>query len=451
MLKKAIIFIALATAMASTAVLAQGPGGSGLVNPSGAAATIITNPLTKTSSSAPTSSCNTNSITTAFNCDLSGLGLGLSNSVTGVATLGQPSSGYMENPNLSNNYSYLYNTSGWNQSTSGNGGRTNVANLYLKGDQYGQGDITLVYGKVFVDGAKAGATSFLANPAGGIMGGGVSAGAAGVYLQPLGDLDCSDNGFDVACIGGVWNLNRSVATGALGATWLGLRVQSTGSSAIDAIFSGSGLANTGLELSNANFGTNQAAISLSANQRIYGNVSAGNFFPSSLSNSYITYSSSASGWQFVAGGATQLTISNTYVGVINASSVNTGDHFGVVGSSAGALGMTVDNSSTGTAAQTTLNIGNSTATNEAGIILNGGSFSGGQGANALQIKNSGASPIVLGTGTEVLKIGSSGGWNANGSVATAMSSLGPTGSHATIQEWFTVTDSSGNVRYIPAF
>jgi hypothetical protein len=32
-----------------------------------------------------------------------------------------------------------------------------------------------------------------------------------------------------------------------------------------------------------------------------------------------------------------------------------------------------------------------------------------------------------------------------------MSSLGPTGSHTTIQEWFTVKNASGTVRYIPAF
>ena len=40
---------------------------------------------------------------------------------------------------------------------------------------------------------------------------------------------------------------------------------------------------------------------------------------------------------------------------------------------------------------------------------------------------------------------------ANGSVATALSSLGPTGSHATVQEWFAVKNASGTVRYIPAF
>jgi hypothetical protein len=45
----------------------------------------------------------------------------------------------------------------------------------------------------------------------------------------------------------------------------------------------------------------------------------------------------------------------------------------------------------------------------------------------------------------------SGAWTANGSVATALSSVGPTGSHTTVQEWFTVTNASGTIRYIPAF
>jgi len=40
---------------------------------------------------------------------------------------------------------------------------------------------------------------------------------------------------------------------------------------------------------------------------------------------------------------------------------------------------------------------------------------------------------------------------ANGSVATALSSVGPTGSHTTVQEWLAVKNSGGTVRYIPLF
>lgn len=40
---------------------------------------------------------------------------------------------------------------------------------------------------------------------------------------------------------------------------------------------------------------------------------------------------------------------------------------------------------------------------------------------------------------------------ANGTVATSLTSLGPTGSHTTVQEWLQVIDYAGNVRYLPAF
>lgn len=40
---------------------------------------------------------------------------------------------------------------------------------------------------------------------------------------------------------------------------------------------------------------------------------------------------------------------------------------------------------------------------------------------------------------------------ANGAVATTVTSLGPTGSHTTIQEWMQVTDAGGTIRYIPLY
>jgi hypothetical protein len=59
--------------------------------------------------------------------------------------------------------------------------------------------------------------------------------------------------------------------------------------------------------------------------------------------------------------------------------------------------------------------------------------------------------IVGPKGTGVVQFQNSGSFTANGAVATAMTSLGPTGSHTTIQEWLTVKNSSGVVRYIPAY
>ena len=58
---------------------------------------------------------------------------------------------------------------------------------------------------------------------------------------------------------------------------------------------------------------------------------------------------------------------------------------------------------------------------------------------------------VTPAGTGQVRVNGSSSWTANGSVATALTSVGPTGSHTTVQEWFTVKNASGTVRYIPAF
>jgi hypothetical protein len=45
----------------------------------------------------------------------------------------------------------------------------------------------------------------------------------------------------------------------------------------------------------------------------------------------------------------------------------------------------------------------------------------------------------------------SGGSSANGTVATVLGSIGPTGSHTTVQEWLTIVMPGGATRYIPCF
>jgi hypothetical protein len=87
-------------------------------------------------------------------------------------------------------------------------------------------------------------------------------------------------------------------------------------------------------------------------------------------------------------------------------------------------------------------------------------------ANYWQIQSAvaGTSPVIAVTGSDtnidivftpqgsgVVHFGTAGCFTANGSVATTMTSLGPTGSHTTIQEWLTVKNSSNVVRYIPAY
>ncbi len=44
-----------------------------------------------------------------------------------------------------------------------------------------------------------------------------------------------------------------------------------------------------------------------------------------------------------------------------------------------------------------------------------------------------------------------GNWSANGAVATALTAVGPTGAHTTVQEWLNVKNSAGTTRWVPAF
>lgn len=59
--------------------------------------------------------------------------------------------------------------------------------------------------------------------------------------------------------------------------------------------------------------------------------------------------------------------------------------------------------------------------------------------------------VLTPKGSGVLKVGTAACFTANGSVATSVTSVGPTGAQTTVQEWLTVKNSSGTVRYIPAF
>jgi len=262
---------------------------------------------------APSSFGNWGAVSTACAGDLRKVLEAACFQITGSATLGQPTTGYLYTQEAYPNPVYLYNSSGFNNSTSGNTGRTAAVAHYTKVEQAGQGDAvgnTVVCG---LDGQTlAGATSFLANPACGLYDGNAVAGASGQYLN-LTEFDANDNGFDVAAIGTVINLTRTVGTGALGATWIGFRVQSVGSTPADTAFSasGSGGFKFGLDLSNATLDANAAAITLAANQRIYGNVTAGQFFPSGVSNTYFFYSSANSGWDFVVGAQPALLLQST--------------------------------------------------------------------------------------------------------------------------------------------
>lgn len=284
-------------------------------------------------SSPPTSSGNADSPLTAFNGDLTKCQFPVEHWITGANTVGQPTTGYSYTPEVFPHYTYLYNSSGWNQQTSGNGGRTGIAAYRTKIFQAGQGDLVCFNGSAFVTGTRAGSTNFLANPAAVLFNGDMTAGANGVYMNPY-ETICDDNGFDAACVGVVNNFNRTVATGAKSAVWLGYRAQSTGAATCDALVSATGKWVTGLDLSMSglDFGANKAAISLKGNDRIYFNNAAiasgnldGDWRTTVFNGDYLEYNSSGSFIHFVRGGSSKLQIGSSDVIVANANfGVNVG-------------------------------------------------------------------------------------------------------------------------------
>jgi len=69
---------------------------------------------------------------------------------------------------------------------------------------------------------------------------------------------------------------------------------------------------------------------------------------------------------------------------------------------------------------------------------------------AFRVQNSTPTNLLSVSDAGVIAVGA-GAFTANGSTVLSLTSLGPSGAHATVQEWFTITDSGGTVRYIPAF
>lgn len=94
------------------------------------------------------------------------------------------------------------------------------------------------------------------------------------------------------------------------------------------------------------------------------------------------------------------------------------------------------------------------AGNANGILITSAASGGSPTIQAQDLGGTGNSNIDLGLGpigTGTLKLLNSGSFSTNGSVATSLGSVGPTGSHTTVQKWLTIKDSSGTTLYVPAF
>ena len=245
-----------------------------------------TKPYTESVTAPPGSYGNHDSINTAFNGNINKLQFPVKHTITGSTTAGQPTSGYSYRPEIFPHYTYLDNSSGHNQSTSSNSGRTGICAYRTKVFQQGQGDAVCYNGSVYVHTTKSGSTNFLANPAGIILNGDVFAGVNGAYLNAM-EINSTDNGYDAAANPFVLNLNRTNNTGAKSAWWNGVRIQSNGSKAIESAFHLNGKALWGIDFTLATI-TN-SAIALKSGQKIEFNATAGTYNASADGGKYIKY------------------------------------------------------------------------------------------------------------------------------------------------------------------
>ena len=211
----------------------------------------LTAPLTSQAKSYPSSLGTSGNPLAAFNGDLSAVGIAHQHTITGAATLGQPLTGYVENPESVGEYNATYNSSGYNASLLGNGGRTGTAHQFLRLDQAGQGDLTGIFCTGAVNAVLPNAQSYLATPALECIGGGLVAFKDKSYLEWLGDLNLSDNGYAIAASTLVGNLTRTNAIEDVGQNWTGIRLQSRGTKPIDAFASFTGLTLHAIDLTGA--------------------------------------------------------------------------------------------------------------------------------------------------------------------------------------------------------
>lgn len=239
-------------------------------------------------------------IETAFNGDLRHSHFQVEARITGASTLGTPSTGYLYTPEAYPHYTYLYNESGHNESNSSNVGRTAACAYRTRVYQAGQGDAVAYNFSGYVSTAKAGATSWLANPSVCGFNGNITIGAAGTYANPF-ETEIDLNGLDAAGVGYVANIKRDVGdtVAGLGAVTLGFRAQSTGTYPVDAAFSAVGSFKSGLDLTPVTLNVSKGAVVLKQGDRIYGNGGSSDGFKATSTGTDWIERSTSGFWNFI--------------------------------------------------------------------------------------------------------------------------------------------------------
>ncbi len=277
--------------------------------------------VTRTISSAPASSGDWNSATTCCGGDLSKTTDVTLATVTGAATLGQPTSGYLYTNETIPHVTVVENYSGWSDKPDSNAGRSGWGAYRTLIRNYGQGDVFAYNAAAFVASTRPGATHFLAQPAVALFNGTAKAGANDVYLN-MEEMLCDDSGYRAACIGYVINIKRTVADrGSLGVVWMGVRPQEQqGDYAGDAAYSGSGRWKVGLDLTQVTLETaspfNRMAIAMRRDDRICLSASADSLWPGfaqACNGDWIGSATSIGGVIIAAGGAAAVQVNASQV------------------------------------------------------------------------------------------------------------------------------------------
>ena len=203
------------------------------------------------------------------------------------------------------------------------GKRTMNPLYYQQVNHFGGGDAYAHLTRVNVGyTALAGQTHVFFTATGGLYGGELSAESAGVFLTGT-EINHIDNGYDIAVVGDIRNFQRTNATGARGAFWIGHQIKSEGSQPLDAGYNLNGKFKAGVDLVKGDFGTDKAAVSMKRGDRIVGNSSATDMAGYSLvgnviGNAWIEYSSNFEGWDIRVAGNSKVQVLDAEVRVLSA-------------------------------------------------------------------------------------------------------------------------------------
>lgn len=211
---------------------------------------------------------------------------------------------------------------------------------------------------------------------------------------------------------------------------------------------GNGTVTSGIDLSSVTFG-------------VSGSAFASPGFAITNLGSVVTGAAGIGNGVIQLNGQTSGLIQLTSSATANLLTITQPVQIGVIGTTAGTLTLagqtsgsaSISCSATGSALQ--LASGNLAISSGGNLVTNGTLSSGTIGTNgSLTLFGSTSGSTLITTpaiSAGLVQFGSSGSFSANAAVATVLGSVGPTGSHTTVQKWLTIVDNTGTTLYIPAF